>query len=240
MAERVNPFLAMANKNNEKNSKDLKENPESPIKYGDEAVEEKKDNNESVKEEKKEQKTEVKPEEKKATSTKSAETPIVNTQKKIAKTNDVKTPSSQKRDGKNAEKTQIKLVEADINYKVDLKSPNIKRKGVDLLKDNDAFLSARSRELGMKIQDYFSLLVLEDMARIDNGKVEILDELVLESTTTGKETSRRTVVMEEKTFIGIKRNSAKCAMKETQYLNYLIAAERNREEQNGARKGLYD
>ena len=221
MAERINPFLAMANKNNEKNSQDMKENPESPIKYGDELEESPKAT------EKPAPAKEVKPE-KKAQETKKETKPAApKAEKKPKPTKTAKTGSDY-------------LVEEGINYKVDLKSANLKRKGVDLLKDNDAYISARSRELGMKIQDYFSLLVLEDVARIDANGIDLDEELVLEATTQGKETSRRTVVMEERTFIAIKRNSAKCAMKETQYLNYLVSAERRREDTNGLRKGLYD
>lgn len=107
---------------------------------------------------------------------------------------------------------------------------------VGITADNWKYLKIRSSQLGMKQQDYYNLLIEEEHARISTKEINPYDiepPIMYSSTHRG-------IVLTKTNHAFIKQGAALHGFKPTQYINYILNNEREKEQKYGMRKGLYD
>ena len=101
-------------------------------------------------------------------------------------------------------------------------------------------LKTRSLQMGMNQQDYFNMLIEEDRAVVNTatGNLTPNETLLGKIDLHGKKSKNITVTIDNYKFM--KKAAALRGISQTNYANYIILKEHQREEQEGRRPGKYD
>ena len=101
-------------------------------------------------------------------------------------------------------------------------------------------LKTRSLQMGMSQQDYFNMLIEEDRTVVENATDELTPDtsLLAKIDLHGKKSKNITVTIDNYKFM--KKAAALRGISQTNYANYLILKEHQREEIEGRRPGKYD
>ena len=101
-------------------------------------------------------------------------------------------------------------------------------------------LKTRSLQMGMSQQDYFNMLIEEDQTVVENATDELTPDtsLLAKIDLHGKKSKNITVTIDNYKFM--KKAAALRGISQTNYANYLILKEHQREEIEGRRPGKYD
>lgn len=136
----------------------------------------------------------------------------------------------------NQETTTKKTAPNSFEYKATDSDSPLKSVAVRLIERNSDMLLARSLQLGMTKQDYFSLLLKE---RKDRNEPSTQSTRPIKSEYKGAN-STHTIRIPQDLIDFAKMDAARNIMKITEYFNFVLDEERKREESLGLRVGRYD
>lgn len=136
------------------------------------------------------------------------------------------------------ESTNIRRL--DFNYKAKDQKCGLTHVSLRLTDESMELLKTRSLQMGMTLQDYYNMLIEEDRYVVDQATGDLTPDknLLGKINLHGKKSKNIAITVDNYKFM--KKAAALRAISPTEYSNYIILKEHQREETEGRRPGKYD
>lgn len=130
----------------------------------------------------------------------------------------------------------LETIKLDYTFKVLPSNEERITTSIGFNSENFAFLKKRAAQLGMNMQDYLNLLVIEENNRRDNDDIQ--DEFDFNENDFFRVI--KTCSFSKETMNMVKKGAAYNGMKKNVYINMILNNEQQRENKYGKRLGKYD